>query len=169
MCIRALSLDHSSSSWGCRSLRQLLLILVLEALSRQFRTGVPWELNYADDLVLIVDTQEECITKRKAWKAGMKSKGSMSTWRRPRSWYLVLAMMSSRNLASSTVLHISVVSATTPCSARIVWYGSTSRAVAQLSDWWPSQTVYRRFNGKAQLINGRTLTEVDIDGTVLDV
>ena len=75
VCIRALSLDHSSSSWGWRSLRQLLLILLLEALSRQFRTGVPWELNYADDLVLIVDTQEECITKRKAWKAGVKSKG----------------------------------------------------------------------------------------------
>ena len=31
-------------------LSPLLFILVLEALLRQFRTGVPWELLYADDL-----------------------------------------------------------------------------------------------------------------------
>ena len=31
-------------------LSPLLFILVLEALSRQFRSGVPWELLYADDL-----------------------------------------------------------------------------------------------------------------------
>ena len=53
----------------------LLFIRVLEALSREFRTGVPWELLYADDLVFIADTQEECISKLKAWKAGMESKG----------------------------------------------------------------------------------------------
>ena len=31
-------------------LSPLLFILVLEALSHEFRTGVPWELLYADDL-----------------------------------------------------------------------------------------------------------------------
>ena len=44
------------------------------------KTGFDWliddqELLYADDLVLIADTQEECISKLKAWKAGMESKG----------------------------------------------------------------------------------------------
>ena len=52
----------------------LLFILVLEVLSHKFRTGVPWELLYADDLVLIADTQE-CISKLKAWEAGMQTKG----------------------------------------------------------------------------------------------
>ena len=56
-------------------LSPLLFILVLEVLSRKFRTGVPWELHYADDLVLIVDIQNECIFKLKAWKAGMESEG----------------------------------------------------------------------------------------------
>ena len=51
-------------------LSPLLFILVLE-----FCTGVPRQLLYADDLVLIVDTLEECISKLKAWKAGMESKG----------------------------------------------------------------------------------------------
>ena len=35
-------------------LSTLLFILVLEALSRQFRTGVPWELLYADDLAVLM-------------------------------------------------------------------------------------------------------------------
>ena len=37
-------------------LSPLLFILVLEALSQEFRTGVPWELLYADDLAMIADT-----------------------------------------------------------------------------------------------------------------
>ena len=56
-------------------LSPLFFIPLLEALSRKFRTGVPWELLYADDLVLITDTQKERISKLKTWKAGIGSKG----------------------------------------------------------------------------------------------
>ena len=56
-------------------LSPLLFILVLEALSRQFRTGVPWELLYADDLVVMADSLEECIARLKVWKEGMERKG----------------------------------------------------------------------------------------------
>ena len=50
-------------------LSPLLFILVLEELSHKFRTGVPWELLYADDLEIIADTLEECLSKLKAWRA----------------------------------------------------------------------------------------------------
>ena len=50
-------------------LSPLLFILVLEALSRQFRTGVPWELLYADDLAVMADSLEECIARLKVWNA----------------------------------------------------------------------------------------------------
>ena len=42
-------------------------ILVLEVLLHEFRTNVPWELLYADDLVLLADTQEGA----NGWKAGV--------------------------------------------------------------------------------------------------
>ena len=48
---------------------------MLEALFMEFRTGCPWELLYADDLVIIAKTMEELTVKLKAWKEGMESKG----------------------------------------------------------------------------------------------
>ena len=42
-----------------------LLFLVLEALSKQInhRKGVSWELRYADELVTLADTLDDCITR----------------------------------------------------------------------------------------------------------
>ena len=75
-------------------LSPLLFIFVLEALLRQFRTGVPWKLLYDDDLVVMADSLEVCIAKLKAWKEGMerrelrvnmkKTKAhALWTWARP--------------------------------------------------------------------------------------
>ena len=44
-------------------LSPLLFIIVLEALSREFRCGVPWEDLYADDLVIIAESLEECVRR----------------------------------------------------------------------------------------------------------
>ena len=46
-------------------LSSLLFILVLKALSRELRTSVPWELLYADDLVLISKSLDYCLSKFK--------------------------------------------------------------------------------------------------------
>jgi len=56
-------------------LSPLLFTIVLEALSQEFREGLPWELLYADDLALIAESREELIVKIKRWKEGMESKG----------------------------------------------------------------------------------------------
>ena len=42
----------------------LLCIIVLEALSCKFRSGVPREDLYDDDLVIITESLEECVRKR---------------------------------------------------------------------------------------------------------
>ena len=56
-------------------LSPLLFIIVLEALSREFRSGVPWEDLYADDLVIIAESLEECVRRLLTWKEGMEKKG----------------------------------------------------------------------------------------------
>lgn len=56
-------------------LSPLLFIVVLEALSRAFRRGLPMELFYADDLILMADTENLLIECIKKWKAGMEEKG----------------------------------------------------------------------------------------------
>ena len=53
----------------------LLFIIVLEALSREFRTGLPWDLLYADNLVLMADSIEEQEILFERWKSGMEQKG----------------------------------------------------------------------------------------------
>ena len=53
----------------------LLFIITLEALSREFRAGVPLEDLYADDLVIIADFLEECVRRLLIWKEAMEKKG----------------------------------------------------------------------------------------------
>jgi len=56
-------------------LSPLLFIIVLEAISREFRVGLPWELLYADDLALIADTEETLMEKISVWRDHMEAKG----------------------------------------------------------------------------------------------
>ena len=51
----------------------LLFIIALEALSREFREGLPMELLYADDLVMVWEIC--CRKKEQKWEKGMESKG----------------------------------------------------------------------------------------------
>jgi hypothetical protein len=56
-------------------LSPLLFNIVLEALSRKCRGGLPYELFYADDLVLIAETKELLMEKLRIWKENMEAKG----------------------------------------------------------------------------------------------
>jgi len=50
------------------ALSPLLFMTVMEAISREFRVAVPWELLYADDLAVIAETEEELIKRLNDWK-----------------------------------------------------------------------------------------------------
>ena len=39
------------------ALRPLLFVIVMEAIPREFRVALPWELLYADDLAVIAETK----------------------------------------------------------------------------------------------------------------
>ena len=59
----------------CPVLSPLLFIIVFEALSRESRSGVPWEDLYADDLVIIAESFEECVRRLLNLKEAMEEKG----------------------------------------------------------------------------------------------
>ena len=48
--------------------------MVLEALSREFRSSCPEELLYADDLALISETLSELKLKLERWKKALEAK-----------------------------------------------------------------------------------------------
>ena len=56
-------------------LSPLLFIIVLETLSQEFGSGVPWEDLYADYLVIISESLEECVRRLLTWKEAMEKKG----------------------------------------------------------------------------------------------
>ena len=47
----------------------------MEALSREFRVALPWELLYADELVVIAETEEDLIKRLNEWKDFVEKRG----------------------------------------------------------------------------------------------
>jgi hypothetical protein len=104
-------------------LSPLLFIIVLEALSREFRTGTPWELLYADDLVIIAETEEELRLKLTKWKTEMEEKG------------LRINLGKTKIMASGTNLHTLKDSGKYPCSVCRKGVGNNSIYCSGCSHW----------------------------------
>jgi len=78
-----------NSSWYCNSsgfevkvimhqgsaLSPLLFVIVMEAISREFRVALPWELSCADDLVVIAEMEEDLIKSLNEWKNNVYNRG----------------------------------------------------------------------------------------------
>lgn len=56
-------------------LSPLLFIIVMDVVTREIRAGLPWELLYADDLVLVAESEDELKDKLRKWKNSMEAKG----------------------------------------------------------------------------------------------
>ena len=56
-------------------LSPLLFIIVMEAVTHSVREGLPWEMLYADDLVLVGKCEEEVKEKLRKWNECLKDKG----------------------------------------------------------------------------------------------
>ena len=46
------------------ALSPLLFVIVMEAISTEFRFAIPWELLYADDLAVKAETERDLIKRR---------------------------------------------------------------------------------------------------------
>ena len=105
------------------SKKPLLFVIVLEALSCEFRTGAPWELLYADDLVIVAESEEELKTKLSEWKNGMEAKG------------LRVNMGKTKILISGVNLNTLKDSGKYPCSVCRKGVGSNSIFCSGCSYW----------------------------------
>jgi len=57
------------------ALSPLLFVIVMEAIYREFRVALPWELLYADDLAVMAETEEELIKRLNECKDNVESNG----------------------------------------------------------------------------------------------
>jgi len=57
------------------AISRLLFVIIMEALSREFRVASPWELLYANDLVVIAETEDDVIKMLNEWKDFVENRG----------------------------------------------------------------------------------------------
>ena len=57
------------------ALSPILFITILDAVTETCRRGAPWELLYADDLILSAETMEEVMSMFDGWRVAMESRG----------------------------------------------------------------------------------------------
>jgi len=56
-------------------LRPLLFIIVMDAISEATRPEVPWDMLYADDLIVVEDSVSNFQTRFSGWQRALESKG----------------------------------------------------------------------------------------------
>ena len=60
----------------------LLFVIVIETIFRELQAGLPLELLFADDLILMAESEESIRDKVIKWKSGLEAKGlKMNTGR----------------------------------------------------------------------------------------
>ena len=131
-------------------LSPLLFIIVLEALSREFRTSCSWELLYDDDLVLIADAMDELLSKLGNWKKHLEAKG------------LRVNMGKTKIMISGKNLHSLRDSGKHPCGVCRKGVGSTSILCCGCQLW-----IHKKCSG----IKGKLTAEnhVTLEGSKLNV
>ena len=102
---------------------------MLEALSREFRCGVPWEDLYADDLVIIAESLEECVRRLLTWKEAMEEKGLRVNAGKTKIMICGMGLDLLQSSASSHVLSVALEWAGTASSAKAVSTGCIRSAV----------------------------------------
>ena len=152
------------------ALSPLLFIIVLEALSREFCTSCPWELLYADDLVLIADTMDELLSKLGNWKKHLEANS------------LRVNMGKTKIMVSGKNLHSLRDSGKHPCGVCCKGVGSNSILCCGCQLWihkkcsgikgkFTADPSYKckRCMGLCRPIDGRPENHVTLEGSKLDV
>ena len=150
-------------------LSPLLFIIVLEALSLEFRAGVPWEDLYADDLVIIADSLEECVRRLLIWKEAMEKKGLRVNARKTKVMICGtgLDLLQSSGEYPCAVCRTGVGNTSIYCNGCKLWMHKKCSGLQRLTP----DPDYRcaRCMGNARPIDGRPQSEVQVGPVKLEV
>ena len=150
-------------------LSPLLFIIVHEALSREFRCGVPWEDLYADDLVIIAESLEECVRRLLTWKEAMEEKGLRVNARKTKIMICGtgLDLLQSSGEFPCAVCRTGVGSNSIFCKGCKHWVHKKCSGLKRLTE----DLDYRctRCKGTARPLDGRPQREVQVGPDKLEV
>ena len=149
-------------------LSPLLFIIVLEALSWEFRSGVPREDLYADDLVSFTESLEECVRRLLPGKEAMEKKR------------LRVTAGKTKIMICGTGLDLLQSSDQFPCAVCCTGVGSNSifcngckhwvhKKYSGSSTWKRTLTTGTRCQGTAGPLDGRPQKEVQVGPDKLEV
>ena len=99
------------------------------------RRGVPWELFYADELVIMADTLDECIARLRIWKTGMESKGLQVNKKKTNFLISGTGLDLLKDSGSTLVLSVVKVLEATPLLALSASCGFTRNAAEYQTGW----------------------------------
>ena len=116
------------------ALSPLLFIAILDEVSKDCRRGDPWELLYADDLVLTAETKEEVVCMFKRWRTALERVG------------LKVNLDKTKLLVSGKPLETRRETGRYPCGVCGLGVGSSSILCTQCGKW-----VHKRCSGLARL------------------
>ena len=150
-------------------LSPLLFIIVLEALSRELRAGVPWEDLYGPDLVIIADSLEECVRSLLIWKEAMEKKGLRVNAGKTKVMICGtgLDLLQSSGKYPCAVCRTGVGNNSIYCNGYKLWVHKKCSGVQRLTP----NPDYRcaRCMGNARPIDGRPQSEVQVGPDKLEV
>jgi len=75
-------------------LSSLLIVIIMQPLSREFSVTLPWELLYVDDLVVIAETEDDLTKRLNEWKDNVDNRGMRKNMNKTKvmisgEWYKV--------------------------------------------------------------------------------
>ena len=124
------------------------------------------DVKKSTELVLLRIMKNSLFSKPKAWKVDMKS--TRLTWKRPSFWSMAFTLMSSRTQASSQLCAVccsGVSNDSTKFSPFKLWVHKK----CSITGWLVGDYVFSKCRSKTQPIDGRPVTQLGVDWTMLDM
>ena len=137
----------------------------------QFRSWVPWEDLYADDIVIIAESLEECVRRHLTWKEAMEKKGLRVNAGKTKIMLCGtgLDLLQSSGEFPCAIYHTGVGSNSIFCNGCKHWVHTKCSGLEHLKNDPEYRCTCTRCQGTARPLDGRPQKEVQVGPDKLEV